>query len=259
MLQFLPGALVETHPGSRGGGRCRRGAGAGHRLYGMTHIAGGSRRGVPKVWVLPVLALIAILVAISLGLLSRSVLSDLIAWWPVWLVLGVLAFLPRRTMGAGSCLRIGGDASRLLSSVCSSRATSSGGRRCHRRRPVSAARRQARSPPGPLRPDRREARGRVGPVGIPLCGRAGATWRRHRAPRGERATPGPQISPSASTPRQTPGCTHCWVGARSRRGADVEPVIGGEVEADLTRLQLTSLQLDGEARRRWARSRRTSW
>jgi hypothetical protein len=61
----------------------------------MTHIAGGSRRGVPKVWVLPVLALIAILVAISLGLLSRSVLSDLIAWWPVWLVLVVLAFLAR--------------------------------------------------------------------------------------------------------------------------------------------------------------------
>jgi hypothetical protein len=67
----------------------------------MTHIAGGSRRGVPKVWVLPVLALIAILVAISLGLLSRSVLIDVIAWW---------------------------RSSLLLSSDCSSRATSSDGR-----------------------------------------------------------------------------------------------------------------------------------
>jgi hypothetical protein len=61
----------------------------------MTHIAGGSRRGVPKVWILPVLALIAILVAISLGLLSRSVLIDVIAWWPVWLVLVVIALLAR--------------------------------------------------------------------------------------------------------------------------------------------------------------------
>jgi len=61
----------------------------------MTHIAGGSRRGVPKVWVLPVLALVLILIAISLGFLSRSVLVDLIAWWPVWLVLVVIAFLAR--------------------------------------------------------------------------------------------------------------------------------------------------------------------
>ena len=61
----------------------------------MTHVAGGSRRGVPKVWVLPVLALVLILVAISLGFLSRSVLVDLIAWWPVWLALVVIAFLAR--------------------------------------------------------------------------------------------------------------------------------------------------------------------
>lgn len=61
----------------------------------MTHIIGGSRRGVPKVWVLPVLALVLILIAISLGFLSRSVLIDLIAWWPVWLVLVVVAFLVR--------------------------------------------------------------------------------------------------------------------------------------------------------------------
>ncbi|MDF2729278.1 MAG: hypothetical protein K0T01_1064 [Acidimicrobiia bacterium] len=61
----------------------------------MTHIAGGSRRGVPKVWILPVLALVMILIAISLGILSRSVLVDLIAWWPVWLVLVVFAFLAR--------------------------------------------------------------------------------------------------------------------------------------------------------------------
>ncbi len=61
----------------------------------MTHIAGGSRRGVPKVWILPVLAVVVILVAIALGILSRSVLVDLIAWWPVWVVLVVFAFLAR--------------------------------------------------------------------------------------------------------------------------------------------------------------------
>jgi hypothetical protein len=44
---------------------------------------------------LPVLALVLILVAISLGFLSRSVLLDLLAWWPVWLVLIVLALLSR--------------------------------------------------------------------------------------------------------------------------------------------------------------------
>jgi len=61
----------------------------------MTHVAGGPRRGVPKVWVLPVLALVLVLVAISIGILSRSVLVDLIAWWPVWLVLVVIAVLAR--------------------------------------------------------------------------------------------------------------------------------------------------------------------
>jgi hypothetical protein len=61
----------------------------------MTHIAGRSRRGVPKVWILPVLALVLILIAISIGILSRSVLIDLIAWWPVWLILVVIAFLAR--------------------------------------------------------------------------------------------------------------------------------------------------------------------
>jgi hypothetical protein len=61
----------------------------------MTHRAAEPRRGVPRVWILLVLALVVILVAISLGLLSRSVLLDLLAWWPVWLVLFVLALLSR--------------------------------------------------------------------------------------------------------------------------------------------------------------------
>jgi hypothetical protein len=44
---------------------------------------------------LPVLAFLLILIAISLGLLSRSVLIDLLAWWPVWLGLLGLALLSR--------------------------------------------------------------------------------------------------------------------------------------------------------------------
>jgi hypothetical protein len=42
-----------------------------------------------------VLALVLILLAISLGFLSRSVLVDLLAWWPVWLALLGLALLSR--------------------------------------------------------------------------------------------------------------------------------------------------------------------
>jgi hypothetical protein len=61
----------------------------------MTHRAAGSRRGVPRVWILPSLALVLILIAISLGFLSRSVLLDLLAWWPVWLGLIGLALLAR--------------------------------------------------------------------------------------------------------------------------------------------------------------------
>jgi hypothetical protein len=61
----------------------------------MTHRAARSRRGVPRVWTLPILAVVLILIAISLGFLSRSVLVDLLAWWPVWLTLFGLALLSR--------------------------------------------------------------------------------------------------------------------------------------------------------------------
>jgi hypothetical protein len=61
----------------------------------MTHRVGGSRRTVPRAWILPVLALVLVLVSVYLGLLSRSVLHDFVAWWPVWVALAVLAFLAR--------------------------------------------------------------------------------------------------------------------------------------------------------------------
>lgn len=61
----------------------------------MTRRNKGSRRSVPRAWVLPALASTLLLVAVFLGYLSRSVVHDLVAWWPVWLVLVILVMLVR--------------------------------------------------------------------------------------------------------------------------------------------------------------------
>ncbi len=61
----------------------------------MTHVAGRSRRGIPKAWILPVLALVVILALTALGIFSRSIVIDLAAWWPVWLLLVIATFLAR--------------------------------------------------------------------------------------------------------------------------------------------------------------------
>ncbi|MGH8949861.1 MAG: hypothetical protein ACRDX9_00400 [Acidimicrobiia bacterium] len=61
----------------------------------MTHRSGGARRGVPRAWTLPVLGLALIVAAALLGYLSRSVFHDFIAWWPVWLLLLGLTLLAR--------------------------------------------------------------------------------------------------------------------------------------------------------------------
>ena len=58
----------------------------------MTHTASGARPGVPKAWLLPIGVLVGILLAAAIGWLSRSVVIDFVAWWPLWLVIGVLAF-----------------------------------------------------------------------------------------------------------------------------------------------------------------------
>ena len=62
----------------------------------MTHLAGGPPRRIPRAWLIPLAATVAILVAAAVGYLSRSVVIDLLAWWPAWLLLGVLAWLARR-------------------------------------------------------------------------------------------------------------------------------------------------------------------
>jgi hypothetical protein len=61
----------------------------------MTHTAAGSRRGIPKAWILPLLGLVLTLVAIYARLLSRSIAIDFIAWWPVWVLLTLLTVLAR--------------------------------------------------------------------------------------------------------------------------------------------------------------------
>lgn len=61
----------------------------------MTHRTGGSRRAIPRAWLLPLLALVLILAAVYLGYLSRSIAHDFIAWWPVWLVMVALLLVAR--------------------------------------------------------------------------------------------------------------------------------------------------------------------
>lgn len=62
----------------------------------MTHTASGSSPGVPRAWLLPTVVLFGILVGAVLGWLSRSVVIDFVAWWPVWLLVAGLTFLAGR-------------------------------------------------------------------------------------------------------------------------------------------------------------------
>lgn len=61
----------------------------------MTRLAVGFGRGFPRIWLIPIGAMTLLLgVAVS-GRLSRSIVADLIAWWPVWLGITVAAVLLR--------------------------------------------------------------------------------------------------------------------------------------------------------------------
>ncbi|HZD22725.1 MAG TPA: hypothetical protein VE569_04900 [Acidimicrobiia bacterium] len=61
----------------------------------MTDRAVGFGRGFPRTWVLPICALTILLGLGAVGRFSRSIVADLLAWWPVWLGLGVVAYLLR--------------------------------------------------------------------------------------------------------------------------------------------------------------------
>jgi hypothetical protein len=67
----------------------------------MTHRTVGFGRGFPRTWLLPIAALTILLGVAASGRLSRAIVADLIAWWPVWVGLGIAAFLLRdRKVGA---------------------------------------------------------------------------------------------------------------------------------------------------------------
>lgn len=61
----------------------------------MTHRAVGFGRGFPRAWLLPIGGLIILLGLGVFGRFSRSIVADLLAWWPVWIGLGIVAYLLR--------------------------------------------------------------------------------------------------------------------------------------------------------------------
>lgn len=66
----------------------------------MTHRAAGSAGGVPRIWLLPVFVVGLLLGVTAAGILSRAIVIDAVAWWPVWLALALIALLARgRTIG----------------------------------------------------------------------------------------------------------------------------------------------------------------
>ena len=61
----------------------------------MTHRAPGPSSGAPKIWLLPLLVLVALAVLGWAGYLSRSLLLDFVAWWPVWVLVALAALVVR--------------------------------------------------------------------------------------------------------------------------------------------------------------------
>lgn len=61
----------------------------------MTRPAVGFGRAFPRSWLLPIGALTVVLGVAASGRLSRSIVADFIAWWPVWLGIAVAAYLFR--------------------------------------------------------------------------------------------------------------------------------------------------------------------
>lgn len=61
----------------------------------MTRPAVGFGRAFPRSWLLPIGALTIVLGVAASGRLSRSIVADFVAWWPVWLGIAVAAYVFR--------------------------------------------------------------------------------------------------------------------------------------------------------------------
>lgn len=61
----------------------------------MTRLALGFGPGFPRIWLLPILTLTVVLGIAVVGGFSRSIAADLLAWWPIWLGIGIAAYLLR--------------------------------------------------------------------------------------------------------------------------------------------------------------------
>lgn len=59
----------------------------------MTHRAAGPSP--PRIWLLPVFGLVALAGLVFANVLSRSLALDFAAWWPVWVLVALLALLAR--------------------------------------------------------------------------------------------------------------------------------------------------------------------
>ena len=53
----------------------------------MTHRATDAGTGVPRIWLLPLTLIAGLVFVTAAGVLSRSIIIDFLAWWPVWLLL----------------------------------------------------------------------------------------------------------------------------------------------------------------------------
>lgn len=72
----------------------------------MTHAAPRRQSRIPKAWLLPAVAGVLMVIATAVGSLSRSVLIDFVAWWPIWGLVGIAGWFSRgRRLGA---LRVSG-------------------------------------------------------------------------------------------------------------------------------------------------------
>ena len=67
----------------------------------MNQGALGFGRSFPRAWILPLSVLTILLGAAALGRFSRAMAADVLAWWPVWVGLGIAAYLLRERSYSG--------------------------------------------------------------------------------------------------------------------------------------------------------------